>query len=362
MLQTDNAFRRLFAGNPLPMWLYDLESLVFIDVNDAAVAHYGYSRDEFLGMRIADLRVAGDPGRHRLRDGRFIDVEVSSQPLEYGGPPTALAVVHDVTASREAERARVEEGLRRLNAELEERVRQRTVQLQAAVDELEAFSYSVSHDLRAPLRSIDGFSQALVEDVGALLPPGAHQHIDRIRAATQRMAHLIDDLLTLSTISRTEMTRQPIDMTDLVGRVLAEMEAHVPRSAVVTIAPGMTTSGDPRLLRVVLENLLANALKFSGAQEQPCIDVGQTSRDGASQVFYVRDNGVGFDPAYADKLFRPFQRLHSSSEFPGTGIGLATVRRIVQRHGGWVWAEGRMGEGACFSFALEYTESREQAP
>jgi light-regulated signal transduction histidine kinase (bacteriophytochrome) len=279
-----------------------------------------------------------------------------------GGPPTALAVVHDVTASREAERARVEEGLRRLNAELEERVRQRTVQLQAVVDELEAFSYSVSHDLRAPLRSIDGFSQALVEDVGPLLPSGARRHIDRIRAATQRMAHLIDDLLTLSTLSRTEMTRQPIDLTDLVGRVLAESEAHVPRSAVVTIAPGMTASGDPRLLRVVLENLLANALKFSSVQEHPRIDVGQTSGDGVTQVFYVRDNGVGFDPAYADKLFRPFQRLHSPSEFPGTGIGLATVRRIVQRHGGRVWAEGRMRQGACFYFTLEYAENREQAP
>ncbi|HET9358510.1 MAG TPA: PAS domain S-box protein [Vicinamibacterales bacterium] len=482
MLDVAEDIPLLFAGNPLPMWLCDPGSLSILAVNDRAVALYGYSRGEFLRMRVGDL--ASDQGRHCLRSGRIIDVEVASEPMEVSGRPAILMVIHDVTSRKETERAlarseaqrkaliesapdpiitidaagrvlefnpaaerafgyrreavigallvdlvvpadprerphgglagwrppilerkrlemqavrangtgfpvevavtrlddgaeqrcvvhlrdisdqtRAEEGLHELNTELEERVRRRTVQLQAVVDELEAFSYSVSHDLRAPLRSIDGFSQALAEDAGTALPEAARRHLDRIRAATQRMSHLIDDLLSLSTVSLARMTREHIDITGLAGAILIELAGHsANRSVHVRIAPGMSASGDPRLVRVALENILTNAWKFTSRREDASIEVGQTLRD-ATQVFYVRDNGVGFDATYADKLFAPFQRLHDASEFPGTGIGLATVRRIVQRHGGRVWADGQTARGACFYFTLEEaprTESRKE--
>ncbi len=282
-------------------------------------------------------------------DGAQFPVELTITQIQgTDGKTLYIGFIRDISDRKQAE-----EDLHRLNAELEERVRLRTAQLQAAVHELEAFSYSVSHDLRAPLRSIDGFSQALVDDLGPSLPDGAKGHLDRIRAATQRMAHLIDDLLALSKVARSEMTREQVDVTDLAGRILGDLGRQSPgRSVRQSIAPGMMASGDPRLLRVALENLLANAWKFTTGRADAHIEVGRTE-DGSADTFFVRDNGAGFDPTYADKLFAPFQRLHASSEFPGTGIGLATVQRIVSRHGGRVWAEGQPGRGACFYFTLE---------
>lgn len=218
--------------------------------------------------------------------------------------------------------------------------------------ELEAFSYSVSHDLRTPLRGIDGFSQALVEDAGPALPPEARRHIERIRSATQRMGHLIDDLLALSKVSRADMKPERIDLSDLAAQIVADVRRQSPsREVTVTIAPDLSATGDPWLLRVALENLLDNAWKFTGHRDRATIDVGRV-HDGATPAFYVRDNGAGFDPAYAGKLFGPFQRLHAASEFPGTGVGLATVQRIVRRHGGRVWAEAKPEQGACFYFTL----------
>ncbi len=219
--------------------------------------------------------------------------------------------------------------------------------------ELESFSYSVSHDLRAPLRSIDGFGQALVEDAGPGLAPEAKGHLDRIRAATQRMGYLIDDLLVLSKVSRAEMKRERVDISELSAQIVSDLRRQAPaRTVTVAVAPGLTGIGDARLVRQALQNLLENAWKFTGRRDDGSIEVGQT-RDGAGvPAFYVRDNGAGFDPAYSGKLFGPFQRLHAASEFPGTGIGLATVQRIVHRHGGHVWAEGRVNEGACFYFTL----------
>jgi signal transduction histidine kinase len=224
--------------------------------------------------------------------------------------------------------------------------------LRSANAELEAFSYSVSHDLRAPLRSIDGFSQALVEDAGPGLTTEARGHLDRIRAAAQRMAQLIDDLLMLSRVSRAEMHREQVDLTDLAASIVNDLRARSPARVVdVVIAPDMTVQGDARLLRIALENLLDNAWKFTARCDDARIEVGQTA-EAAQRVFYVRDNGAGFDPTYASRLFGPFQRLHAASEFPGNGIGLATVRRIVHRHGGHAWAEGAPGRGACVYFTL----------
>jgi light-regulated signal transduction histidine kinase (bacteriophytochrome) len=219
--------------------------------------------------------------------------------------------------------------------------------------ELESFSYSVSHDLRAPLRSIDGFSQALVEDAGPALAADAHGHLDRIRGATRRMGQLIDDLLALSKVSRAELKRERVDITEIATQIAADLNRSAPeRRVTVTVAPGLTDSADPRLVRQALQNLIENAWKFSGRREDAAIEIGQTRAADGEPAFFVRDNGAGFDPEYAEKLFGPFQRLHGVSEFPGTGIGLATVQRIVHRHGGRVWADGQVDRGATFYFTL----------
>jgi light-regulated signal transduction histidine kinase (bacteriophytochrome) len=219
--------------------------------------------------------------------------------------------------------------------------------------ELEAFSYSVSHDLRAPLRSIDGFSQALIEDAGPALCPDAIGHLERIRAATQRMGRLIDDMISLSKVSRAEMKFEQIDVSDLVEQIVGEMRRATPERTIdVLIRPGMTATGDPQLVRLAFQNLLENAWKFTSRRPTATIDVGLSRDEDGAPAYYVGDNGAGFDPEYADKLFGAFQRLHTTSEFPGTGIGLATVQRIVHRHGGHVWAEGETNQGACFYFTL----------
>jgi DNA-binding response OmpR family regulator len=218
--------------------------------------------------------------------------------------------------------------------------------------ELEAFSYSVSHDLRAPLRGIDGFSQALLEDYGAALPPPAQDYLRRVRAAAQRMGELIDDLLQLSRVGRAPLQRRRIDLSALARSVVAELRRAAPDRAVeVTIADGLVAEADPGLIRALLENLLGNAWKFTAKTDAAAIAFEAAEAAGET-AFVVRDNGVGFDMAHADRLFAPFQRLHSEAEFPGTGIGLATVRRIVDRHGGRAWAEAAPGRGAAIFWTL----------
>jgi light-regulated signal transduction histidine kinase (bacteriophytochrome) len=218
--------------------------------------------------------------------------------------------------------------------------------------ELESFSYSVSHDLRSPLRSINGFSQALLEDYADHLDPQATDYIQRVRTATLRMDQLIHDLLQLSRVTRREMRYEMVDLSGLAERIAAGLRKSGPRRKVeFSIEPKLKASGDPRLLRVALENLFNNAWKFTGKQLESKIEFGGTEYNG-KQVFFVRDNGTGFDMAYAGKLFGAFQRLHDASEYPGTGVGLATVQRIIHRHGGQVWAEGAVGRGATFYLTL----------
>jgi signal transduction histidine kinase len=231
--------------------------------------------------------------------------------------------------------------------------RQWASELEAANRELEAFSYSVSHDLRAPLRAIDGFSKALLREYGPRLDEQGRQYLERVGAGIQRMATLIHDLLGLARISRQELVRQRVSLSEIAGRVAAELSTRTPvRQVALHVAEGLSAEADPHLLTIVLENLIGNAWKFTAKREDAVVEVGKRV-DGTKTAFYVRDNGAGFDMAYADKLFGAFQRLHSQEDFEGTGIGLATVQRIVKRHGGRIWAEGEVGKGATFYFTLE---------
>lgn len=242
--------------------------------------------------------------------------------------------------------------VRKANADLEHRVTERTRQLEAANRELEAFAYAVSHDLRAPLRSMSGFSQILQETAPAGLDEKSRHYLQRIQDASLRMSGLIEDLLNLSRIGRSELTARPISLSQIAGEAAASMRERYPaREVHLEIAPGMDVNADPRLLRIALENLLSNAWKYTARTSQAQVNVGtQASEHGP--VYFVRDNGIGFDMKYADKLFVPFQRLHPETEFPGSGIGLVTIQRIIARHGGRIWADAKPDEGATFYFTL----------
>jgi PAS domain S-box-containing protein len=282
-------------------------------------------------------------------DGEQIWLETSKIPLtdQDGGVIGILGTYHDIT-----DRKRAEEELANYQEHLEELVAMRTAELEAVNKELESFSYSVSHDLRSPLRAIDGFSQTLLEEYADKLDPDGQQYLDRVRNAAQRMGVLIDDMLKLSRVTRSEIKREMVDLSALGLQVIEELQKNEPQRQVeVTVMPGMTVIGDRSLLEIVLENLLGNAWKYTGGMDMARIEFGSEILENET-VYFVQDNGIGFDMQYANKLFTPFQRLHSSGEFPGTGIGLATVARIIARHNGRIWAEATPDQGACFRFVL----------
>jgi PAS domain S-box-containing protein len=287
------------------------------------------------------------------KDGAEFPVEVSLSPLEMKEGRLVACAVRDIT-----DRKLTQEALRH-QAEGVERHRRElatfNAELTAANQELEAFSYSVSHDLRGPLRSIDGFSLALLEDCGDKLDAQGKDYLHRVRASTQRMGVLIDDILNLSQVTRAEMRHERVDLSGIARSVLSELaEAQPDRHVEVKIKERLNASGDSRLLRIALENLLGNAWKFTSKMEAAHIQFDEAPSNG-TPIFYVRDDGAGFDSAYAKRMFGAFQRLHDKDEFPGTGIGLATVQRIVHRHGGRIWAEGVVGGGATFYFTLAET-------
>jgi len=282
--------------------------------------------------------------------GERIPVEVRGWVRRNGeGEVIGLwAIVRDITERRRAQRE-----LQQLNGELEERIRKRTALLQAANAELDAFSYSVSHDLRAPLRSIDGFSQAVLEDCGDQLNLEGKGYLERVRAGTARMGRLIDDLMALSRAGRGQLDLQTLDLTAMALSVLEELaQAGPPRSLELRVEAGLTAGGDPGLVHSVLVNLLGNAWKYSAKIPAARIELYAAPLPDGSPAFCVRDNGAGFDMAHAGQLFQPFQRLHASNDFAGSGIGLAIVKRIIHRHGGQVWAQGAAGGGASFFFSL----------
>jgi len=338
-------------------------------VNDKFCAISKYRRDELLGQdhrlinsgyhpkefirelwaTIGHGRVWHGELKNRAKDGTFYWVDTTIVPFlnDDGRPRQYVAIRADIT-----ERKAAEETILRLNAELEQRVLERTAQLELTNRELEAFSYSVSHDLRTPLRAIDGFSQAVLEDFGPMLPEEGQRQLHTIRSSAQRMGALIDDLLTFARLNRQDLNKRAIDTARIVRETLTELGfPWTDRRIEVRVghlSPGM---GDPVLIRQVWLNLIANALKYTRRRDLAEIEIGEADIEGR-RAFFVRDNGVGFDMRYASKRFGVFQRLHRIEDYEGTGVGLATVQRIVQRHGGRVWAEAAVDQGATFYFHL----------
>ncbi|HXS97616.1 MAG TPA: PAS domain S-box protein [Candidatus Limnocylindrales bacterium] len=337
--------------------------------NNGAVRLYGFEKEEAIGRNIAIIvppdrtgeeasileRVRA--GEHipafdtvRLRkDGSLVDVSVTIFPItnEAGAVTGASHVAHDVT-----DRKRYEQEIRELTETLERRVEERTQQLEDANRELESFSYSVSHDLRAPIRSVDGFTRLILEETGDRLDAGVVERLQRIRGAAGRMGHLIDALLDLSRLSRSEMRREHVGLSTIAQHIANELLRGAPeRDVTFEIEPDLTATGDSRLLRVLLENLLGNAFKFTAKTPHAVICFGAAWMEN-EWIYFVRDNGVGFEMQYSNQLFTPFQRLHGR-EWEGTGIGLATVHRIVIRHGGYIRVEAEPGRGATFYFTLK---------
>ena len=368
--ESDQRFRNLVDSTDGIVWEADATTFVFSFVSNNAVRMLGYPVADWLQADFWASHIhpedrtqavqycAACTGRledHNFnyrfiaQDGRTVWLEDRVMVIEENGKPRWLrGLMVDITASKQAE-----EDIRQFNVNLERRVLERTTELQAANQELESFSYSVSHDLRAPLRAIDGFSQAVLEDYADKLDDQARDYLNRVRTATQRMGHLIDDMLTLSRVTRAEMRRETVDLSALAADVLAELQKSEPlRRVDWHIESGLVAEGDAQLLRVALVNLLGNAWKFTGKTASAKIEFGAMRNADGMTKFFVRDNGAGYDMTHADKLFGAFQRLHLASDFPGTGIGLATVQRIIHRHGGRVWAEGAVGKGATFYFTL----------
>ena len=343
--------------------------------NPAELELLGYARQEYIGKKAAEFygdeseglnvlaRLArGETLRDyrtclRARDGSSRNVLISSSADTANGRLLcARLVTQDITGQR-----RAEEEIHRLNLELEQRVQQRTAQLEATNKEMESFSYSVSHDLRAPLRALRGFTEVLLEVHASQLDSRGQDYFRRACAASFQMERLIEDLLKLAQVARAALQVEEVNLSLVAGDIASELAgSDSSRTVQFVIAPECSAHGDPRLVRLALDNLLRNSWKFSGKRADARIEFGRL--DGQEPAFFVRDNGAGFDMAYSKRLFGVFQRLHAASEFPGTGVGLATVRRIITRHGGRAWATGAVNQGATFYFTLPETNGQSQQP
>jgi PAS domain S-box-containing protein len=368
---SEERLRALFDNAPIGIEELALSGEL-LRVNPRFCQITGYTADELRSLRIEDITHPGDleadldnmqrlssgeidsysmEKRNVRKDGGVVWVEASRAVVRdpEGNLVLFVGAVRDITAQRDAEAE-----VRRLNADLETRVERRTADLERANRNLEAFSYSVSHDLRAPLRALSGYSEALLEEYSDSLGDTGRGYAGRIQAASERMARLIDDLLQLARVSRSQMHLGPVDLSAEVAAVAGELQSVEPgRRIRITVQDGVQVTADRGLIRTVVQNLVENAWKFTARQENPTIEFGSMPADDAEICCFVRDNGAGFDPAYASKLFQPFQRLHAETDFAGTGIGLASVQRIIERHGGRIWAESEVGRGATFYFTLD---------
>jgi PAS domain S-box-containing protein len=362
------SYRRLFEAAKDGILILDVDTGRINDVNPFLFHLLGFSRNEMIGKTVGELSPFKDIESNKVmlgrlqtdgyvryedlpletRDGRHIAVEFVSNVYQAGDRNVIQCNVRDIT-----ERKQTQKKIHDLYVELEQHVVERTGQLQAANEELEAFSYSVSHDLRAPLRHVLGFVELLQRDAGPSLSEKSLRHLTTISEAVKRMGRLIDDLLTFSRVGRAELQKSEVDLDRLVQDALTDFQAETKnRNIVWDIHPLASVRADRALLRMVLVNLISNALKFTGGRTEAKIEIGCAPNGNGQTVIFVRDNGAGFNPKYAEKLFGVFQRLHSQTEFEGTGIGLANVQRIILRHGGRAWAEGVVDGGATFYFSI----------
>jgi PAS domain S-box-containing protein len=373
---SETRYRRLFETAQDGILILDAGTALIVDVNPFLVTMLGYSREQCLGKKLWEIGAfkdteACESGFLQLQsegyiryedlpletsDGRSIQVEFVSNVYLVDDQRVIQCNIRDIT-----ERVRAEAKIRVLNVELEQRVHERTTELEALNQELGTFNYSVSHDLRAPLRRIRGFVEALEEDYADKLDAEALRLIQVIRASAEHMDTLIDALLRLARLSRDHLKPQPMNLSMLVHSIGAELQQSDPtRQVEFVVAEDIMANGDPALLRVLLENLLSNAWKFTGQQATGRIEFGSMPQGEKTVANFVSDNGAGFDMKYADKLFGPFQRFHNQDEFPGTGIGLASVQRIVHRHGGRIWAQSTVGQGTTFYFTLNGVAGSDQ--
>ncbi|MCI0665074.1 MAG: PAS domain S-box protein [Acidobacteria bacterium] len=368
---SEKMFQGLLESAPDPIVIVNHHGEIVL-VNTQTEKVFGYWREELLGKPVEILIPERSHSKHigyrvnystdphtrpmgigldlsaRRRDGSEFPVEISLSPMETEAGRLVTAIIRDTS---EWKRAAVE--IRKLNRELEQRVRERTAQLEAVNRELEAFSYSVSHDLRAPLRHLSGFANLLKQRTADCLDDKSLRYVQNINEAAELMGKLVDDLLAFSRMGRAEMTRTRVSFARLVNEVLEILQPELQgRKIICRIESLPEAEGDQTMLRLVWSNLISNALKYTRTRDEARIEIGSTKNERGEMVYFVRDNGVGFDMQYADKLFGVFQRLHNDEEFEGTGIGLATVQRIIRRHGGSVWAEGKVDGGATFYFLI----------